>query len=161
MASALAKAARDAMSDGPAAPNPAALAAAPAAPAVPAPAAPQPPPPLPVAAPPPAAAAPPGPAIGEQVMELCKSQLVQYALLFVSVVIVLYILQPPFVHAPVPPSQHDNPTYHPGCSAKAVVVVATLTVVMAAAAPVVSRNWGAINGAGQWAGRQFGRLTGQ
>lgn len=66
----------------------------------------------------------------------------KYVALFVGVVILLYVMQPPFVLSEIPPNQQNNPNYEPGCSLRSVIIVATVSVAAAVVTPVIGRNWG-------------------
>lgn len=65
----------------------------------------------------------------------------QYVAIFVSVVALLYILRPPFVLSEIPPNQQTNPAYEPGCSLRAVLIVALASVAFSVIIPVIYRNW--------------------
>jgi hypothetical protein len=74
-----------------------------------------------------------------------KSWFFQYVAIFVGVVIMLYVMQPPFVLSEIPPHQLNNPSYVPGCSFRSVMIVATASVAAAAVAPLLYRNWGMVS----------------
>lgn len=69
----------------------------------------------------------------------------QYVVIFVGVVIMLYVMQPPFVLAEIPPHEQQNYAYSPGVSFRAVVIVSSASVACAALAPMMYRNWDTIS----------------
>jgi hypothetical protein len=79
-------------------------------------------------------------------IRLYNSWAFKYVALFVTVLIILMAIKPPFVRERVPPGAQDDPTYDPPCSTTRVLVVAMLTIAIAAVGPVVYDHWGSVRG---------------